>query len=262
MRMEKYLQCIDYTLWEIIENGNAPIVTKLVNGKETAIPPTSVEEKAQKRTKLKAKSTLLQKLISQLEMHGEVISQEDINQKFLRSLSQEWTMHTIVWRNKLEIEAPRNQDNRNREPTRRTVPVKETTPNALVSHLDDFIDVNNPVSGSVVEKPTNESNEPKTARKEDGALIIKDWVSESEEENVPKIKTVEMFNKPSFAKINFVKSTKQVKSPKNTSVDKNRQNTPSPRGNKRNWNQMMSELFNKACHVCGSFEHLRKDCNN
>ncbi|GKD09577.1 hypothetical protein Tco_1189262 [Tanacetum coccineum] len=29
---------------------------------------------------------------------------EDINQKFLRSLSQEWTMHTIVWRNKPEIE--------------------------------------------------------------------------------------------------------------------------------------------------------------
>ncbi|GKG43174.1 hypothetical protein Tco_0479858 [Tanacetum coccineum] len=41
----------------------------------------------------------LQKLISQLEMHGDVIPQEDINHKFLRSLSQEWTMHTIVWRN-------------------------------------------------------------------------------------------------------------------------------------------------------------------
>ncbi|GJY16601.1 hypothetical protein Tco_0387023 [Tanacetum coccineum] len=168
MRMEQYLQCIDYTLWEIIENGNAPIVTKTVDGKETVIPPTSVEEKAQRRAELKARSTLLmalpnehqlkfnsykdaktlmqaienrfggntatkktqknllkqqyenfaasstevieqtyerlQKLISQLEMHGEVIPQEDINQKFLRSLSQEWTMHTIVWRNKLEIE--------------------------------------------------------------------------------------------------------------------------------------------------------------
>ncbi|GKD64642.1 hypothetical protein Tco_1306750, partial [Tanacetum coccineum] len=46
----------------------------------------------------------LQKTISQLEMHGEVIPQEDINQKFLRSLSQEWTMHTIVWRDKPEIE--------------------------------------------------------------------------------------------------------------------------------------------------------------
>ncbi|GJV47898.1 hypothetical protein Tco_1438110 [Tanacetum coccineum] len=45
----------------------------------------------------------LQKLISQLEMPSEVIPQEDINQKFLRSLSQEWTMHTIVWRNKPEI---------------------------------------------------------------------------------------------------------------------------------------------------------------
>ncbi|GKB82693.1 hypothetical protein Tco_0949588 [Tanacetum coccineum] len=46
----------------------------------------------------------LQKLFSQLEMHGEVIPQEDINKKFLRSLSQEWTMHTIVWRNKPEID--------------------------------------------------------------------------------------------------------------------------------------------------------------
>ncbi|GKD41142.1 ribonuclease H-like domain-containing protein, partial [Tanacetum coccineum] len=44
MRMEQYLQCIDYTLWEIIESGNAPIVTKTVDGKETVIPPTSVEE--------------------------------------------------------------------------------------------------------------------------------------------------------------------------------------------------------------------------
>ncbi|GJY52029.1 hypothetical protein Tco_0442876 [Tanacetum coccineum] len=121
----------------------------------------------------------------------------------------------------------------------------------------------------VVEKPTVETNEPETARKENGALIIKDWVSHSDEENVPKVKTVEMFNKPSFAKINFVKSTKQVKSPRKTSVDKNRQNTPSPKENKRNWNQQMSkklgsdfEMFNKACHVCGSFDHLKNDFNN
>ncbi|GJX38268.1 hypothetical protein Tco_0251571, partial [Tanacetum coccineum] len=59
MRMEQYLQCIDYTLWEIVENGNAPIVTKIVDGKETVIPPTSVEKKAQRREELKARSTLL-----------------------------------------------------------------------------------------------------------------------------------------------------------------------------------------------------------
>ncbi|GJT23096.1 hypothetical protein Tco_0893033 [Tanacetum coccineum] len=110
-------------------------------------------------------------------------------------------------------------------------------PDLVYPSLDDFVDLNESVSESVVEKPTVETNEPKTARKENRALIIKDWVSDSDEENVPKVKTVEMFNKPSFAKINFVKSTEQVKSLRKTSVDKNRQNTPSPRGNKRNWNQ-------------------------
>ncbi|GKE46607.1 ribonuclease H-like domain-containing protein, partial [Tanacetum coccineum] len=101
--------------------------------------------------------------------------------------------------------------------------------------LDDFVDES--VSELVVEKPTVETNKPETARKEHGAPIIEDWVSDSDEENVPKVKTVEMFNKLSFAKINFVKSTEQVKSHRKTSVDKNRKNTPSPRGNKRNWNQ-------------------------
>nr|GEZ35027.1 hypothetical protein [Tanacetum cinerariifolium] len=62
MRMEQYLQCIDYTLWEIIENGNAPKVTKTIDGKETVIPPTSVEEKAQRQAELKARSTLLMAL--------------------------------------------------------------------------------------------------------------------------------------------------------------------------------------------------------
>ncbi|GJR11441.1 putative ribonuclease H-like domain-containing protein [Tanacetum coccineum] len=38
-----------------------------------------------------------------------------------------------------------------------------------------------------IEKPTIETNEPKTARKENGAPIIEDWVSDSDEENVPKI---------------------------------------------------------------------------
>ncbi|GKE77571.1 hypothetical protein Tco_1543691, partial [Tanacetum coccineum] len=148
--------------------------------------------------------------------------------------------------------APKNQDNKNREPTRRTVLVEETTSNALVSQCDgfgyDWSDqaeeddfMNESVSDSVVKKPTVETNEHKTTRKENGAPIIKDWMYESEEEDVPKIKTVEMFNKPSFAKINFVKSTKQVKYPRKTSIDKNRQNIPSPRGNKRNWNQKMSQ---------------------
>ncbi|GJR69617.1 putative ribonuclease H-like domain-containing protein [Tanacetum coccineum] len=150
--------------------------------------------------------------------------------------------------------------------TRNFMPLKS---DLVYPSLDGFVDVNEFVSESVIENPIVETNGPETSKKENGALIIEDWVSDSDEENVPKVKTVEMFNKPSFAKINFVKSTEQVKSPRKTSVDKNRQNTPSPKGNKRNWNQHMSqklesdfEMFNKACHMCGSFDHLKNDCNN
>nr|GFA01469.1 hypothetical protein [Tanacetum cinerariifolium] len=115
---------------------------------------------------------------------------------------------------------------RNMKPIKRTVPVEVTTSSALVSQhygldydwsdqveeglrynfippsytgnfmppkpelvypsLDEFVDVNESVSESVVEKPTVESNEPKTIRKENRAPIIKDWVSESEKEKEPK----------------------------------------------------------------------------
>ncbi|GJW86885.1 hypothetical protein Tco_0162225 [Tanacetum coccineum] len=44
---------------QIVENGNAPIVTKTVDGKEIVIPPTSVKEKAQRRAELKARCTLV-----------------------------------------------------------------------------------------------------------------------------------------------------------------------------------------------------------
>ncbi|GKA12077.1 hypothetical protein Tco_0691623 [Tanacetum coccineum] len=354
---------------DVLEGGGVSSNVTLIDWKEIVYPPTSVEEKVQRRSELKARSTLLmalpnehqlkfnsykdaktliqaienklgvsstklmnktyarlQKLISQLEIHDEVIPQEDINQKFLRSLSQEWTMHTIVWRNKPEVETMNritssnnlkanesevkghlarrpqthtmsfcptalndaskllilsgldNEDLQQIHPddleeidlrwniimltmragrflkntgrkldmvnkeiirynvvpppyTRNFMPPK---PDLVYPILDDFVDVNESVSKSGVEKPTVEINEPKTARKENGALIIEDWVSESEEEDVPKVKTVEILTKPSFAKINFVKSTEQVKSPRKTSVDKNRQHTPSPRGNKRN----------------------------
>ncbi|GJZ47334.1 ribonuclease H-like domain-containing protein [Tanacetum coccineum] len=47
--------------------------------------------------------TRLQKIISQLAILGENISQEDLNFKFLRSLPSEWSMHVVVWRNKPDL---------------------------------------------------------------------------------------------------------------------------------------------------------------
>nr|GEV76495.1 hypothetical protein [Tanacetum cinerariifolium] len=46
----------------------------------------------------------LQKLVSQLEIHRVSLSQEDVNLKFLRSLPSEWKTHTLIWRNKANLE--------------------------------------------------------------------------------------------------------------------------------------------------------------
>nr|GEV18862.1 hypothetical protein [Tanacetum cinerariifolium] len=46
----------------------------------------------------------LQKLVSQLKIHGVSLSQKDVNLKFLRSLPSEWKTHTLIWRNKADLE--------------------------------------------------------------------------------------------------------------------------------------------------------------
>ncbi|GJV40429.1 hypothetical protein Tco_1418869 [Tanacetum coccineum] len=147
-------------------------------------------------------------------------------------------------------------------------------PDLSFSGLEEFV-----VSEPTIKKPEAETSKaktstgkPKVVRKNNGALIIEDWVSDSEEEGVPQAKIEKKIVKPSFAKIEFVKSKEQVKSPRKTTVkqgNQNRQNTHAPRGKKRKWNNMMSqrlgsnfEMFNKACYVCGSFDHLQYNCDN
>nr|GEU40731.1 ribonuclease H-like domain-containing protein [Tanacetum cinerariifolium] len=46
----------------------------------------------------------LQKLVSQLELLEEKLSQEDANQNLLRSLSSEWNTHVVVWRNEANLD--------------------------------------------------------------------------------------------------------------------------------------------------------------
>ncbi|GJR38334.1 hypothetical protein Tco_1214018, partial [Tanacetum coccineum] len=45
-----------------------------------------------------------QKLISYLEIHGEVISQKDANLKLLRSLPSAWNNIALIMRNKLDLD--------------------------------------------------------------------------------------------------------------------------------------------------------------
>ncbi|GJW19378.1 hypothetical protein Tco_0026814 [Tanacetum coccineum] len=87
-QMEQYIHMIDYSLWEVIENGNAPPITKLLKAVEKRFGGNAATKKT-RRNLLKKQyenfttSSLevlyqtfdrFQKLISQLEIHGESIS--------------------------------------------------------------------------------------------------------------------------------------------------------------------------------------------
>nr|GEX75762.1 hypothetical protein [Tanacetum cinerariifolium] len=149
MRIEKYFLMTDYSLWEVILNGDSPVPTIVVEGVVQPVAHTSAEQKLARRNELKAHGTLLmalpdkhqmkfnshkdaktlmeaiekrfggntktkkvqktplkqqfknftgsssesldqihdrlQKLVSQLDIHGVSLSQEDVNLKFLRS---------------------------------------------------------------------------------------------------------------------------------------------------------------------------------
>ncbi|GJV92726.1 hypothetical protein Tco_1540539 [Tanacetum coccineum] len=97
---------------EVIVNGDAPAVASA--SAEGPIPSKTAEQKLARKNELKAKSTLsegldktydrFQKLISQLEIHGEVISQEDENLKLLRSLPPAWNNIALIMRKKADLD--------------------------------------------------------------------------------------------------------------------------------------------------------------
>nr|GFA52004.1 hypothetical protein [Tanacetum cinerariifolium] len=53
MRIEQYFLLIDYSLWEVILNGDSPTPTRVVNGVVQPIAPTIAEQRLAKKNELK-----------------------------------------------------------------------------------------------------------------------------------------------------------------------------------------------------------------
>nr|GEW82258.1 hypothetical protein [Tanacetum cinerariifolium] len=140
-RSRKNTKCVNAAneeLTVVILNGDSLVPTRIVEGVVQPVAPTTAEQKLAMKNELKAQGTLLmalpdkhqlklnshkdaktlmeaiekrldqihgriQKLVSQLEIHGVSLSQEDVNLKFLRSLPFEWKTHTLIWRNKTDL---------------------------------------------------------------------------------------------------------------------------------------------------------------
>ncbi|GKB51828.1 ribonuclease H-like domain-containing protein [Tanacetum coccineum] len=108
-------------------------------------------------------------------------------------------------------------------------------PDLSFTRLEEF--TNEPVVIKlVVENSEAKASEakPKAVRKNNGAPIIEDWVSDNEEDDVPQAKIEKKIVKPSFAKIEFVKPKGKTARKTAKQVEQLRQNTHTPRGNQRN----------------------------
>nr|GEW35009.1 hypothetical protein [Tanacetum cinerariifolium] len=62
MRIKQYFLMIDYSLWEVILNGDSPTPSKVVDGVVQPIAPTTVGQRLAKKNEFKAKGTLLMAL--------------------------------------------------------------------------------------------------------------------------------------------------------------------------------------------------------
>nr|GEV00495.1 ribonuclease H-like domain-containing protein [Tanacetum cinerariifolium] len=229
---------------------------------------------------------------------------EQIHPDDMEEIDLRWQMTILTMRARRECRALRNQDNKNKESSRRSVLVETSTSSALVlcdglggydwsdqakegpnyalmvfsslssnSEIVDnykkglgyenynavlppyignfmpltpdlsFTGLDEFVNKLVVEncKAKSSEEETKVVRKNDDALILKEWVLDNEEEDVSQPKIEKKIVRPSIAKIEFVKSKQQEKTTTKTvkQVEQHRQNTYSPRGNQRNLNNMI-----------------------
>ncbi|GJW05890.1 uncharacterized mitochondrial protein-like protein [Tanacetum coccineum] len=122
------------------------------------------------------------------------------------------------------------------------------------------------VDKSVCEKSSKE------IKKTPDAPIIEDWESDSDDEKKPKSKVEKKIGvsktvSPTVSKIEFVRPKQQEKLVRKPVKYAKMYRSQRPRGNQRNWNNQKSQqlgndfvMHNKACYVCGSFDHLQYTC--
>ncbi|GKA56771.1 ribonuclease H-like domain-containing protein [Tanacetum coccineum] len=186
-----------------------------------------------------------------------------------------------------ECRGPKNHDNRsrNQDSSRRTINVEENSSKAMLANdgagfdwsfmesglfsppnldlsnsgLEEFQQPEFKGFGPKTSKSVNEdtSNE---VRESPDAPLVEELVSNG------KLEKKTVF--PTVAKINFFRPQQQEKRVRKPVKYAKMYISQTPMGNQRNWNNQKSQqlgsdfvMYNKACFVCGSFDHLQANCN-
>nr|GEU60287.1 retrovirus-related Pol polyprotein from transposon TNT 1-94 [Tanacetum cinerariifolium] len=181
---------------------------------------------------------------------------EQIHLDDMEEMDLRWQIAMLTIRARRKCRAPRNQDNKHKESSRRSVLVETSTSTALVScdglggydwsdqakkwifkpsKLDlSFTSLDEFVNKLVVEncKAKSSEEEPKVVRKNGDAPIIEEKVLD----DVSQPKIEKKIVRPRIVKKEFVKSKQQEKTARKIvkQIEQHRQNTYNPRGNQKN----------------------------
>nr|GEX52306.1 hypothetical protein [Tanacetum cinerariifolium] len=139
IRIEQYFLTTDYSLWEVILNGDSPVPTRIVEGILQPVAPTTAKQKLAKKIKLKAHGTLLMALPDKHQLKftshkdaktlmeaikkrfGGNIKTKKVQKTLLKQHYKNFTSshsesldqihdrlqkltHTLIWRNKADLE--------------------------------------------------------------------------------------------------------------------------------------------------------------
>nr|GEZ78261.1 hypothetical protein [Tanacetum cinerariifolium] len=145
MRIEQYFLMTDYSLWEVILNGDSPVPTRIVEGVSQPVAPTTAEQRLARKNELKARGTLLMALLDKHQLKfnsykdaktpmeaiekrfGGNTKTKKVQKTILKQqfenftglvlkvwirymtgfksfLPSEWKIHTLIWRNKADLE--------------------------------------------------------------------------------------------------------------------------------------------------------------
>nr|GEW57888.1 hypothetical protein [Tanacetum cinerariifolium] len=95
----------DYSLWEEILNGDSPAPTRVVEGVLQPVAPTTAEQKLARKNELKTHGTLLMALPDKHQLKFNYHKDAKTLIKAIeKSLPSEWKTHTLIWRNKADLE--------------------------------------------------------------------------------------------------------------------------------------------------------------
>ncbi|GJY91512.1 hypothetical protein Tco_0506708 [Tanacetum coccineum] len=237
MRIEQYIQMIDYALWEVIENGATLPKITTVESVVTEMPITTAEEKAQRRLEVKARSTLMMGIPNEYQLKFNSIKDakkllEAVETRFGGNEATRKTQRNLL---KHHINTSTLQLRMLIKLRKLTVTVNETIviDNSKWSDnnchksdisrvckaprnqdrqeqgklMKEYEFVNKPVVAN--SKAMSCEKEPKVVRKSNDAPINEEWVSDDEEDDVSQPKTEKKTVMPSIVKKEFVKSKQQ-----------------------------------------------------